>query len=459
MKRIVYRSLAAISLLAALGVALASTRPHYGGTLRIELQAPTPEDAGRDEFASVAPWVFDGLVRLDANGRVESALATSWEQDQSGSHWTFKLRMGVKWHDGSDLTNDQVAAALEGCVPGARVAAAGDAVELILEPPSNTLPMRLATSPACLVRRPSTAGSAEAPIGTGPFRVTDWHSGRHAVLDANDDYWDGRPYLDHLDVQLNRSSRDALLDLELNRGDVVALDPANARRAQQENRTVWASAPNELLAIQFSAAQASPDERGLRQALSLSLDRGAIQKVLLQNFGESTASLFPSWVSGYAFLFPTQAGLAQARKLVNDPSRVAKWTLGYDARDTLAHVVAERVALNAREAGLEVQVVALTSPSHAGDAVNARLVRCRIEGPTLERAAREASEQLGFPAPRDAQAEAIYEDERAFLDSGVVIPIAYVPELFGLSSRVRNWAPQRWGALDVSDVWVAPTEP
>jgi peptide/nickel transport system substrate-binding protein len=461
MKLIAYRLLAVSSVLAALGAAAASTRPHYGGTLRVELQAPvSPASSPADELGAVAPWIFDGLVRLDASGNVRPALAVSWERDSSGAHWAFKLRSGVKWHDGATLAPDQVAVGLAGCLPRGRITATSDGVDLAIDPPSDRLPMVLATSRACLVRQTSAPGGSEGLRGTGAFRVIDWQPGRRAVLQANDDYWGGRPYLDRVEVQLNRPSRDELLDLELDRIDLVELDPAQARRAQQEGKPVWASAPIELLAIQFSPSRARADEVEMRQAFSLSIDRAAIQKVLLQNFGEATASLLPSWVSGYAFLFPAQADLAQARKLVNERGRVAMWKLGYRSDDALTHVVAERVALNAREVGLQVQVVALgASPSRAGEDADARLVRYRIKGPTLDRAAAEASEGLGFPAPREAQPEKIYEAESAFLHSGEVIPIAYVPELIGLNSRVRNWSPPRWGALDLAEVWVAPAEP
>jgi peptide/nickel transport system substrate-binding protein len=460
MKLIAYRLLAVSSVLAALGAAAASTRPHYGGTLRVELPAPASAiSSPAAELEAVAPWIFDGLVRLDASGNVRPALAVSWANYSNGAHWSFKLRSGVKWHDGAALTADQVAVALAGCLPGGGITVTSDGVDFAIDPPNNTLPMLLATSRACLVRRTSAPG-AEGLTGTGAFRVIDWQPGRRAMLQANDDYWGGRPYLDRVEVQLNRSSRDELLDLELDRADLVELDPPQSRRAQQENKTVWTSAPIELLAIQFASSRARTDERDLRQALSLSIDRAAIQKVLLQNFGEATASLFPSWVSGYAFLFPAQADLAQARKLVSDRRQVAMWKLGYSSDDALTHVVAERVALNAREAGLQIQVVAMgASLSRPDDGGDARLVRYRVEGPTLERAAAEAAEGLGFPAPRDAQPEKIYEAESAFLQSGAVIPIAYIPELVGLSSRVRNWSPTRWGALDLADIWMSPTEP
>jgi peptide/nickel transport system substrate-binding protein len=461
MKLIAYRLIAVSSVVAALGTAAASTRPHYGGTLRVELQAlSSPGASTVDGLASVASWIFDGLVRLDASGRFVPALATSWERDPSGAKWSFKLRSGVKWHDGSLLTAEQVAAVLSGCLPAGRITSTAETVEIAFDPPSDALLLLLATSPDCLIRRTSASGSAKGATGTGAFRVSEWQPGRRFVLQANDDYWDGRPYLDRLEVQLNRSSRDELLDLELDRSDLVELDPPQARRAQQENKTVWASAPTELLAIQFSPSRAGVEERDLHKALSLSLDRAAIQKVLLQNFGEATASLFPSWVSGYGFLFPSTADLAQARKLVSTRGRDTIWKLGYSSGDALARVVAERVALNAHEAGLELQVVEVgASPLRAGDGSDARLVRYRIEGPTLERAAREAAEGLGFPAPFDGQAEGIYKAESAFLESGAIIPIAYVPELIGLSSRVRNWSPPRWGALELAGVWVAPTEP
>jgi len=461
MKHTASRLLAAISVLAALAAAAASTRPHYGGTLRVELQAPaSAEDLARDELAAVAPWIFDGLVRLDPNGRVDPALAVSWEHDPRGMRWTFKLRSGVKWHDGAPLSADQVAATLAGCLPGGQFAATGDAVEITVELPTDALPMLLATSPACLIRRSPVPGTTEAPSGTGAFRLRDWQPGHSAVLQANDEYWDGRPYVDRLDVVLNRSSRDELLDLELDRADIVELDPTEARRAQQENKTVWVSAPNQLLAIQFSPSPAHAEERGLRQALSLSVDRASIQKVLLQNFGESTGSLFPSWVSGYAFLFPARIDLAQARKLVSDAGRAAMWRVGYNSGDALTHVVAERVALNAHEVGLQIQVVALgANPPRAGEVAEARLVRYRIEGPTLERAAAEAAEAMGFPGPHEPQPEKVYEGEKAFLEAGEVVPIAYVSELIGLSSRVRNWSPRRWGALNLSEVWVAPSKP
>ncbi len=456
MKRFVCRLLAVISVLAALKIAEASRRPNYGGTLRVDLQMA--DATGGPDLAPVAPWIFDALVRLNPGGRLEPGLAASWDHDPTGSHWSFKLRTGVKWHGGAAVTAEQAAASLAACVPGARVAASDDAVEFTLESPSNTLPMLLATSPACLVKR--APGAAEAATGTGAFRLSEWQPGRHAVLLANDDYWDGRAYLDRIEIQMNRSSRDALLDLELDRADVVELDPAEARRAEQENMSIWASAPIELLGIQFQPSRLRPAEGGLRRALSLSIDRAVIQKALLQNFGETTASLFPSWLSGYSYLFPVRADLAEARKLVGDRSGAASWKLGYNTGDALARIVAERVALNAREAGLQIQVVALgADSSREAEATDARLVRCRIEGPTPQLAAGQAARALGFPAPLNAQAEDLYQAESDFLKSGAVIPIACIPELFGLSPHVRNWSPARWGALDLADVWLIPSQP
>src|SRR6516225_8681005 len=83
----------------------AITRPHYGGTLRIELQAQVasfdPFELGSSESAlstKLQNLLYDRLARLDANGQPQPALALSWERDAQSAKWRLKLRPGVKWH-------------------------------------------------------------------------------------------------------------------------------------------------------------------------------------------------------------------------------------------------------------------------------------------------------------------------------------------------------------------------
>jgi len=282
------------------------------------------------------------------------------------------------------------------------------------------------------------------------------------VLLANEDYWGGRPYVDGIQIEMGRSSRERLIDLELDKADLAELGPAEARRAQQEGRRVWTSAPVELLALQFNLSRPETRERRLREAIARSIDRATIQKVLLQNYGEPSGAILPEWLSGFAFLFTTVRDVGRARQLRSgmDPPPLK---LGYDPSDALARRVAERVAVNARDAGIRLDVSPLPPGSrHVSDSdVDVSLIRGRIDGPTLGQAVLQCSDWLGFRASglRGDAPEEIYVAERRFLDGFTTVPLVNVPELVGLGPRVKNWSALRWGDWRLEDVWLETAKP
>ena len=478
MRHFDYRFLAASSAAAALASVVgpglpwvrAATRPHYGGTLRVEMQtsAATLDAAERldlaeaDALRKLRDLIYDRLVRLDSNGQPQPALAVAWEHDARAARWWFKLRRGVKWQDGSPLTFEEVLSALESMAPGGSVQLMGDTLEIDLGHAQPGLPFALATDPNTTIRRPAVSTTAALPIGTGPFRLTGWDPGRRAVLQANEDYWGGRPFLDAIEVLMARSSHDQLIDWESDGVDVVRLDPGEARRAQQDGRRVWTSAPIELLYLRFSLNKPAVHDRRLREAVTEAIDRAAIQKVLVQNFGETAGGMFPRWLSGYSFLFPTAMDLNRARQLVAELGTPPTLKLGYDSNDPLARQTAGRVAVNARDAGITVQV----SPLPQGwrrmpdTGTELHLERARIEGPALDEAALQAASLLGFPAPGQRNdPERIYEAERKFLDNLAVVPLVYVPELVGLGSRVKDWRATPWGDWHLEGVSLPAEKP
>jgi ABC-type transport system substrate-binding protein len=467
-------------------LAVAATRPHYGGTLRLELQervssldpAEWPGGAEADAILQLRDLLFDRLVRLDSKGQPQPALALAWDHDPPNQTWRFKLRPAVKWHDGALLTPQDILSSLSGALPGGAIqvapAPAGTApgwtlnlttageLEIITREPRPDLLITLATDPEWTIRRPAIPSPGELPVGTGPFRLKAWEAGRHAVLEANGDYWAGRPYLDGLEVQMGRSSRDQLLDLELDKADIVELEPGEARRAQQEGKRLWNSMPVELLSLRFDLGKPAAQDRRLREAVGDAIDRGAIQKVLLQNYGEATASIFPSWVSGYAFLFPPAMDLERARQLTAEIGTPPTLKLGYDAKDVLARETAERIAVNARDGGITLQVAPLPQGwKHIPDpGADLRVERTRIEGPTLSAAFRQAAAGLGLPSNGEAESpERIYDAERKYLDSLAVIPLVCAPELLGLGPRVKDWAALPWGAWRLEDAWLEAEKP
>lgn len=446
MRRIVFQFLAAISLLSA---AAGATRPHYGGTLRVTLQsAPNtlefPAGAPPADYwdaARVLSLVADNLVKSDALGRPQPALAVAWQSDSTARHWQLTLRRGVKFHDGSAASPSAVAQILGALDSGWNVRASGDS--LIIES-ENSMPSLLAelALPRNLILKHNPGGW---PIGTGAFRVAEWQPGKLLRLAANEESWLGRPFVDAVEIEFGKSQRDQAIALELGKTDVIEAAPQAA--GVNGSQRLRSSLPVEIMALVFPANSKAQDAR-VRQALALSIDRKPIQSVLLKGAGEPVGSVLPNWMTGYSSVFPAQANPQLARAVLAE-SRQPALSLSYDPRDPQAQLIAERIALGAREIGLTLQV-SLSGPE------DIRLVRVTLPSPDPATSLREAVRQLGLtpPAVRSNAVEDLYQAERTLLDQHAVIPLFHLPVASAAGRRVRDWEPDPTGAWRISEVWL-----
>jgi ABC-type transport system substrate-binding protein len=305
--------------------------------------------------------------------------------------------------------------------------------------------------------RPAASIAAHGPdgtlAGTGPFRIARFDAGRHLTLAAFDEYWGGRPFLDAVEIEMGRSSRDQFVDLQVGRADVVELAPNETRGALERGTKTWVSAPVELLALVFGPGRAAEDAR-IREALALSIDRAAIHNVLLQRQGAVTGALLPQWLTGYAFLFPADMDLARARQLVAGvPASDRSLPLAYDPADAQARIIAERIAVNARDAGITLQPTGQPRPE-------LRLARLRFSSPDAARALAELSASLALPEvrpPNNPRPEALYSAERSLLEGFKLVPLFYLPDTFGVAPRVKLWMKpgiSRMGWLRLADTWL-----
>jgi peptide/nickel transport system substrate-binding protein len=455
-----WRWFAVISVALALSRVSAATRPRYGGTLRMDMRArvtsldPAARPADPVEAAAAAKLqmlIFDRLVRVDDNGRPQPALALSWQSDPERKRWEFRLRPGVKFHDGYPLTATAAGGVLQRYFSGtANVAIAGEA--LVVES-SRAMPGLLAA-----LARPAASVTARSPegdlVGTGRFRVARWEAGRKITLAAFEDHWSGRPFLDSVEIEMGRPLREASVDLQLGRADLVEIAPNELRSAAERGRKTWSSADVELLALVFAHTPAA-EEPKVREALALSIDRAAIHNVLLQRRGAISGGILPQWLSGYAFLFPASADLQRARRLASEAAPGARaLLLGYDAADPLARVIADRIAVNARDAGLTLQVTPQTARA------DVRLLRVRIGSLDPAQALAEVAPWLGaaeFRPPDDPRPEALYTVERTLQEGWRVIPLFHLPEIYGAGARVKSRLAtpvSRTGDLRLADLWL-----
>jgi hypothetical protein len=262
------------------------------------------------------------------------------------------------------------------------------------------------------------------PLLTLGFTIARWEAGRTAIYDADENAAGGRPFLDQVEIVMGRSLRDQSNDLELGRADIVELGPGELRR-QPAGRKVWSSAPVRVMALVF---QPRFDDAAVREALALAVDRSAIHTVLLQRQGEISGALLPQWLSGYAFLFPTATDLVRARRLATG-SR----PLSLGVSDPALRQIAERIAVNARDAGLRVSVV--PQPESA----DVRLVELRIASAEPARALAGLAALLDLPEPVRADSpEQLYTAERTLLDGFRVIPLIHLPDVYGVAPAVKG---------------------
>jgi MarR-like DNA-binding transcriptional regulator SgrR of sgrS sRNA len=204
-------SLAAVSVVLWINVAGAA-RPRYAGTLRVETAAAmrtlNPAAAPLDEADAAArrilfPLIFETVVTPDSAGGLYGLLAVTWTSNAGATQWRFHLRPGVRLHDGTPLDGARVAAALRAIEPGWRIAADAGTLTIDVDQPLPDLPWHLADSRYAIAFGRSGGGE---PIGSGPFAIERWEP-RRLRLRAHEAHWQGRAFVDAVQVEMGRPTR------------------------------------------------------------------------------------------------------------------------------------------------------------------------------------------------------------------------------------------------------------
>lgn len=413
---------------------MANTRPRYGGTLRVQTLALPDLDR--------SPLIAETLVRINQTGEAEAWLARTWQHDSESRRWRFTLRAKVMMHDGKPLTNEIVASILNAELKLTCTPLAQSMLVIQGEGPIPDLLDRLASPAAAIVLK----SADNLPIGTGPFRVTKVDAGKSATLIANETYWGGRPFVDSVEFAV-APSKPIAASFQTNVADIWQLPVAIGRRLIPEHMHVWSSAPRHLIVL------AMPDvQPAVREALALSIDRQAIVDVLTQHRGEIAFGLLPNWLTGYEFLFTSHPDPARARQLIGG-AKPPILTISAATGDSLARLIGDRVAVNARDAGITVQ----SSPQLTA---NIRVLRLALPSNNAAQALTEFANALGALRPaRLNTPDELYQAEKALLEDHSIVPILYLPDLYGYGPRVRDWNTAqrtRDGQLHLENLWVAP---
>lgn len=300
----------------------------------------------------------------------------------------------------------------------------------------------------------------------GPFRIAEWEPNKHALLEANEDYQGGRPFVDAIEIRMGRAAADRIVDLDLGKADLAEVPVDQARRAAASGVRISSTNNYELIALTFDSSGPVTGDTRVREAIACSIDRTAIVNFILQKQGEPAGGLLPQWSSGTAFLFPTAPNLSRAKELHSQITAFPRIVLGYDSGDPLLHAIGERIVVNAREAGISITAEsdAASNNKALSKRPQATLIRLGMPSPeprtTLE-AFLQRFDPTGAlpgnddPLPDPATPEQIYQREAAVVRSFSVVPIARIPRVYGLSARVRDWkAPGPGESWPLADVWL-----
>jgi hypothetical protein len=234
----------------------------------------------------------------------------------------------------------------------------------------------------------------------------------------------------------------------LGKADLIEVAPEQTHRVSQDGRRLADSNPIELLTLVFPRDVASPEEKLLREALAWSVERASIHSVLLQGAGQPTAGILPDWISGYGFVFPTEADLPRARQAREQVRKMPTWTLGYDTNDPLSRLLAERIALNAKDAGLLLQPTAATT-------AEVRLLRIPLTSPDPSIALADVATLVGVSLAKHPGGIAdLYASEAALLSTQRMIPLFHLPVSYSSASTLENWALRPNGSLTLTDAWL-----
>lgn len=374
-------ALLAASLLA--GLALAQDPPPVrGGSVTVAISADPPgwdpTLSTSQEIARVTYGnVYEGLVRFDRHGAIVPALATGWQVSDDGLVWTFNLREGVRFHDGSPLTVDDVLAKFERArdpdsghvntgyyAPVVDVRAPDErTIVFELSTPSRSLLYNLARPDAIVYPAALQATQRSQPVGTGPFRFARYVEGSEVRLERFADYWN--PELPYLDAATFRIMSDANARVAaLLAGDIdligAAVPPEQVRvlRANPALKVASGTATAEVT-VAMNNGRAPFDDLRVRQAITHAIDKEAIVQGAF--FGQGTVigtHMSPS-EAYYVDLTDTYPfDPARARALLADAGYAGGLSFDFELPEPYAieRRTGEIIAQQLREVGITVNL-------------------------------------------------------------------------------------------------------
>ena len=280
------------------GVLLATPSPEPAPQIGGEIRLPMPLNAditnplkvNTEEMMALFSLIYESLISISSAGKLTAELAESWSGDEASKVWTFTLRSGVKWHDGENLTAQDVTATyeyLKTLSTESYYAYQASKIESMRAVDERTVEVTMAQggyASLYALTFPVIQGGqiAAMPMGTGPFKMEIW-TGTEARLIANTNWWRQRPYLDAIIFVERDSNETALASYLAGQMDMVPSSNTGVGRYRNESTTVLDVVTQTMEMMLINNNHAPLRDINVRKAIAYAMDRSKIISNIYMN--------------------------------------------------------------------------------------------------------------------------------------------------------------------------------
>ncbi len=387
-----------IGLLVVVGLVgvAAAQQPKYGGTLRVAWEQDVtgfdPHWTSGLQVTHIAGNLFNSLVTIDEHLNYIPELAESWEVQENGKVYVFRLHKEVKFHDGTDFDAAAVAWNFERIMDKEEQAFARpffEAIETVepldahtvkftLKYPTQTfIPTMGIYRTGFLIKSPASYKTWERkdaalhPAGTGPFTLTKWEPNQIIVLDKNRGYYQkGLPHLDRIELKIMKEGVTRATALRAGEVDFVNYVPKElVERLSKDPKIVVLKGPDtQSVNISFNNSKKPFDDVRVRQALGgYGIDRHTIAKTAMLGHGQALWSFVPPGGKDHIdfdeeFPYNPQKAKALLKEAGFDEKNPLKYTIMTHGAEPSLPTVATIIKTQMAQIGVEATIEVIDRP-------------------------------------------------------------------------------------------------
>ncbi|MFJ8086635.1 ABC transporter substrate-binding protein [Lysinibacillus sp. NPDC095746] len=319
--------------------------------------------------------IFEGLMAPETDGTLKEGLAESYSLSDDGLTYTFKIRPGVKFHNGEDLTVEDIQYSFDrlmGKNGGEKMSNSFDNVASTEAPDANTFVIKLkepnsnflyslTARQSAILPKSNDGKHNENPIGTGPFAYVKYSPGSNLELKKNERYWqEGLPYLNKVTFTFQSDDQAAIMSLMANEVDLTSI-PWQRVSEVENNYNLSHQNNNSSLIVTFNEMKAPFDNVKVRQAINYAVNKSDIIDSVFAGYAVPLGSNMSPAMGDYQ-----KKGLENKYKRDVEKAKALLAEAGYpngfktkitvSSHNDMYSNIAQIVAANLKEIGIDVEI-------------------------------------------------------------------------------------------------------